>query len=505
MPLTSFWLRPLLMRRVPTTLIPPISINRAAATPIHRQIFDWYQNAIADGRLQPGERVLSSRGLSIELNVARVSVVDAYDQLLAEGYFETFRGTGTCVSNSIPHTLYGKNQTAKAKAKASCSTRRQLSNLGQGWLESSPRIWMQATGAFRVGIPALEHFPIGPWTKLLVRHSKAVTRSMLMYGDPKGYLPLRQAIAEYVRIARGVRCDTSQVIVTAGSRQALHLAAEVILNPKDRVCIEDPGYEGAVQAFRVARADIVPIGVDTDGLIVSDLERRGRGAKAVYTTPSHQYPTGATMSAARRMELLSWAARTGAWIIEDDYDSEYRFQSRPITSLQGLDSDDRVLYMGTFSKLLSPALRLGYLVLPRDLVAACEAARFGMDYASPTLNQAAMADFIREGHFARHLRRMRILYRDRCNVLVTALQSAFGSSVTIVGAEGGSHLVVELPPGIDDRLVAARAAQEGLAVMPLSFCSLRPQARGGLVLGYGCVTPQQIRAGVTKLRSCLEK
>lgn len=267
------------------------------------------------------------------------------------------------------------------------------------------------------------------WTKVMARHSRAVSRTMLAYGDAKGYGPLREAIAEYVRTVRGVRCEASQILVTTGSQQGLQIASQVLLDPKDRVCMEEPGYLGARQAFAMTDAQIIPIKTDAEGIVVSELARKRNCAKVVYVTPSHQYPMGMTMSAARRMQLLNWAAGNGAWIIEDDYDSEYRFDSRPIASLQGLDLDARVLYMGTFSKVMSPALRLGYLVLPKDLVATCTAARDCMDIFSPTLTQAVMAEFIREGHFARHLRRMRMLYMERRTALVNALQSSLRDSV----------------------------------------------------------------------------
>jgi len=254
----------------------------------------------------------------------------------------------------------------------------------------------------------------------------------------------------------------------------------------------------------MADAQIIPISVDSEGLVVSELAQRGRCAKLVYVTPSHQYPMGMTMTASRRMQLLSWAARNGTWIIEDDYDSEYRFDSKPIASLQGLDADARVLYMGTFSKVVFPALRLGYLVLPKDLVGVCTAARDCLDIFSPTLNQAVMAEFIREGHFARHLRRMRMLYMERRRTLVTALQNNLKGLIEITGADAGMHLVVLLRQGVDDVAVARRASLTGIAAMPLSSCRIVLGGRGGLVLGYGGVSPQSIQEGVRKLRDCLE-
>ena len=288
--------------------------------------------------------------------------------------------------------------------------------------------------------------------------------------------------------------------MTTGSQQALQLSAQVLVDPKDRVWIEEPGYPSARQAFMMAGAQLIPVPVDHDGMNVAEIIRQGRSARAVYVTPSHQYPMGMTMSATRRMLLLSWASRTGAWIIEDDYDSEYRFGSRPIASLQGLDTDGRVIYVGTFSKVMFPALRLGYMVVPKDLVRAFAAARDAADVFSSTLYQAVLTDFIREGHFARHIRRTRSLYMERRRALVKAIHIEMGDMLEVIGAEAGMHLVALLQPGTDDVAVAKRAAQRGICAMPLSSCYLKPPVRGGLILGYGGANAHQIHDGVRKLR-----
>jgi GntR family transcriptional regulator/MocR family aminotransferase len=495
------------VKRVAATFVPPIAIERHVSLPMHRQIYGWFRSAIAEGRIRPGGRIPSSRGLAAELGVSRIPVVNAFEQLHAEGYFETFVGVGTRVAKSIPSECLNIPEVRKARISGGSVTNaapRQLSHRASHWNTSSTQPWLNTLGAFRVSLPALDHFPVNIWSKLIARHSRAVSRSMLAYGDATGYGPLREAIAEYVSTVRGVRCETSQILVTTGSQQGLQIASQVLLDPEDQVCMEEPGYPGARQAFAMADAQIIPIKLDSEGLVVSELARKGGRAKVVYVTPSHQYPMGMTMSAARRMQLLNWAAHNGTWLIEDDYDSEYRFDSRPIASLQGLDSDARVLYMGTFSKVLFPALRLGYLVLPKDLVAACTAARDCMDIFSPTLNQAVMAEFIREGHFARHLRRMRMLYMERRKALVNALHSSLGDSVEIAGAEAGMHLVILLRPGVDDMNLSFEAARRGLSAMPLSSCRIRPSGRGGLVLGYGGVNVQDIHKGVRKLRTCME-
>lgn len=322
----------------------------------------------------------------------------------------------------------------------------------------------------------------------------------MAYAEAMGYLPLREAIAEYLGTVRAVRCDPSQILVTTGSQQGLQLSAQVLLDPGDRVCMEEPGYPSARQAFLAAGAQVVPVPVDHEGLNVAELSRRARGARAVYATPSHQYPLGMTMGATRRMLLLNWAVRNRAWIMEDDYDSEYRFGSRPIASLQGLDTDQSVIYIGTFSKVMFPALRVGYVVVPRRLVPAFAAARDAADVFSSTLYQVVLTDFIREGHFARHIRRMRMLYMERRKAMVKTIQTEMGDTIEVIGSEAGMHLVVMLPHGVDDVEVSRRAAELGVSATPLSTCYLKPPVRGGLILGYAGTNGHQIHDGISKLR-----
>jgi GntR family transcriptional regulator/MocR family aminotransferase len=359
--------------------------------------------------------------------------------------------------------------------------------------------WSNKLVAFRVSLPALEHFPTGVWSQVLNRHSRKPTRQLMAYGDAKGYVPLRQAIAEYLGAARAVRCEPSQVLVTTGSQQGLQLSAQVLLDANEQVWVEEPGYPGARQALMMAGVKLVPVPVDHEGLDVAEGIRRARSAHGVYITPSHQYPLGVTMTATRRMLLLHWAMRSGAWIIEDDYDSEYRLGGHPIASLQGLDTDARVIYVGTFSKVMFPALRLGYVVVPKDLVDAFSTARDATDQFSSTLYQAAMTDFIREGHFARHIRRMRMLYIQRRTALVEAIHKRMGDSLEVIGAEAGMHLVALLPPGVSDVAISKRAADIGISAMPLSSCYANAPLRGGLILGYGGTDARQIHDGMRKL------
>ena len=461
------------MKRTPTSYLPPIALQDRGKIPMYQQLYDWFRRAITGGQLRPGQRVPSTRNLAAELKISRMPVMGAFDQLLAEGYLETFVGAGTCVARSIPDdTLSSPTLKARKGPQGMVEKRgpRRMSRRGAALAQAPTQTWLDNLGAFRVSLPALDHFPIGVWSKLVARHSRRPPKGIMAYGDAMGYLPFREAIAEYLGAVRGVRCESSQILVTTGSQQALQLSAQVLLDPKDRVWMEEPGYPGARQAFMTVGAQLIPVRVDHDGINVGEIIRRGRDARAVYVTPSHQYPMGTTMSAARRMLLLNWAMRSGAWIIEDDYDSEYRFATRPIASLQGLDMDGRVIYVGTFSKVMFPALRLGYVVVPKDLVPAFSSARDAADIFSSTLYQAVLTDFIREGHFARHIRRMRMLYMERRRALVNAIQIQMGDMTEVIGAEAGMHLVALLPRGINDLEVSGKAAQRGISAIPLSSC-----------------------------------
>jgi GntR family transcriptional regulator/MocR family aminotransferase len=487
------------MKRVPDSFFPPIALDPSKKTPLYRQLFDWFRDAIVSGQLRPGQRVPSTRALAAELKLSRLPVLSAFEQLHAEGYLQTLVGSGTMVSQSVPDDA-SKPTTSARPVPAVRKSPRKISRLAAAALSAPPQLWLNSLGPFRSSLPALDHFPIRIWSKLIARHFSRPLRELMAYGDPMGCLPFREAIAEYLGAARAVRCDPSQVMVVTGSQQGLQLCAKVLFNPGDPIWMEEPGYPGAHQAFTTAGLRLVPIPVDREGLNVKTGLRRSRLAKGAYLTPSHQYPLGATMTAARRVEILQWASRTRSWIIEDDYDSEFRFESRPIGALQGLDTNSTVVYLGTFSKVLFPALRVGYIVVPTDLVAAFSAVRETADIFSSTLYQAVLTEFIREGHFARHLRRMRTLYMKRRGELVDAIRLQLGGTLEIVGEEAGMHLVALLPPGVDDREVARLAAQNGISAMPLSMCYLKKPARGGLILGYGGTDAKEIQDGIRRLK-----
>jgi len=325
----------------------------------------------------------------------------------------------------------------------------------------------------------------------------------MQYGDPMGLKELREAIGTYLRAARSVRCEWQQIMIVSGSQQALDISARTLLDVGSPVWVEEPGYWLARHMLTAAGCRLVPVPVDKNGLDVALGIDRCRNARAAYVAPSHQYPLGATMSAARRLQLLEWAQSSGSWIVEDDYDSEYRYDSKPIASLQGLDRSSRVIYIGTFSKVLFPSLRVGYIVIPSDLVDHFVAVRHVMDVSPPHLYQAVLADFISEGHLSRHIRRMRLLYSERREVLVNGIRNELDSVLQVHGAEAGLHLTVTLPNGYRDRVISARAARQNLWLWPLSPSYLGTTPRQGLILGFGGTTVAEIPDAVRRLRAVL--
>src|SRR6202522_544832 len=404
------------MKRISSSFLPPIALDSGASTPMYQQLYEWFRRAILQGQLRPGQRVPSTRNLAAELKVSRIPVSSAYEQLQAEGYFETFVGAGTCVARTIPANAAkpegGESRAVArpaAKRAAKRTAPRKISRRAIA-MRMPPQSWLDNMGAFRVSLPALEQFPVGVWSKLVNRHSRRQPRQLMAYGHAMGYLPFREAIAEYLGTVRAVRCDASQILVTTGSQLGLQLSAQVLLDPDDPVWIEEPGYHGARHALMTAGAKLIPVPVDQEGLNIAEGIRRAPKARAVYITPSHQYPLGWTMSATRRMMLLNWATRSGAWIIEDDYDSKYRFGGRPIASLQGLDTDARVIYIGTFNKVVFPSWRGGYVVTRKDLAPSFSPAPAAAAVFPPPPTRGGRPVFTRGALSPRHIRRMRVLY-----------------------------------------------------------------------------------------------
>lgn len=480
-----------------------------ANTPLYQQLYHRLQAAILARRLTGGTKLPSTRALADELRVSRNTVLTAYDQLTAEGYIESVEGSGTFVADVLPEQLL---TTAAAPAAPVSTPQRnapdqpQLSQRAQAMLTSpqiSPLLPARASGrprSFSLGMSALDAFPYQLWSRLVARRARQMSIGALTYQEPAGYRPLREAIAAHVTVSRSVRCTPDQVVIVAGAQGGFDLAARMLLNQGDPVWMEDPGYVGARGALLGSGAEIVPVPIDHEGLIVEIGIERAPEARLVYVTPSHQFPLGVTMSLARRLALLEWAKQTNAYILEDDYDSEFRFAGRPLATLQGLDRADRVIYIGTFSKVLAPALRIGYLILPPLLVEPFLTVRRLVDFHLPVLEQAVLADFMAEGHYARHLRRMRTLFAERRAALLSALANL---PLDLHVPEVGSHCVGWLPAGVDGLRLAHQAATHDLNLWLLSSYSIEPLAHEGLVIGYGDHGAEEMPAAVAKLAAVI--
>jgi GntR family transcriptional regulator / MocR family aminotransferase len=490
------------MKRVASTVSPIIAVDRKAARPLHAQIYDAYRSMIVGRGLAAGQQIPSSRALAAELKVSRIPVLTAYAQLLAEGYFESRTGAGTFVCSTLPDQ-FTLSEVSAPRSANDRSGPRAVSRVALRLPRYERLPWLGAGAAFSVSQPAFGEFPQQIWSRIVRRHSRNPDTRELQYTGPLGFEPLRETISTYLRTARAVRCEPHQIMIVNGSQQGLEISARTLLDPGSPAWVEEPGYWLTRHVLTAAGCRLVPVPLDDEGLNVSAGIRKCRKAKAVFVAPSHQYPLGATMSASRRLQLLDWAHRAGAWIIEDDYDSEYRYDSKPIASLQGLDHYSRVVYIGTFSKTLFPSLRIGYVVIPQDLVHRFAAVRYAMDISPPTFLQAVLSDFMSEGHFARHIRRMRLLYSERRTALVDGLRKEFGSELEIFGAQAGMYLSVILPKRFRDYEVATRAARENLLLQPLSPAYIGESPRQGFVLGFGNVTVEQMPEAIRRLKNVL--
>ncbi|SFU77626.1 GntR family transcriptional regulator / MocR family aminotransferase [Polaromonas sp. YR568] len=441
---------------------------------MQRQLHDRLKDAILAGRLAPGCLLPGSRALAEALSISRNTVTAAYNLLAVEGYVQPDR-KGTRVA-----TLIRPPSRARRAAQPAVPLPARLARI-QSTVPPA-----EAGLALRPGVPALSHFPLADWRRAIDRAIHRAGSSALGYGDPLGEPALRTSIANYLSLARGVRCDPALVVITEGAQEALLLCVRLLTNPGDIAWIEDPGYRGAKAAMHSGDLRIVPKQVDADGLMVTEKDWRSQPPSLIYTTPSHQYPAGAVLSVARRLELIANARRHRTWIIEDDYDSEYRHVGAPIGAMQGLVDQAPVLYVGTFSKTMFPSLRLGFLVLPEALIAQMREPLTEILRGGHRYEQLALAEFIDSGEFSRHLSRMRRLYRDRQHSLREALTQHMRVPHVIEGGNCGLHLTMRLPAQYPDRAIADAAQRHGLAPAALSSFALQPRSQhNGLVLGYG--------------------
>jgi GntR family transcriptional regulator / MocR family aminotransferase len=480
-----------------------IRVDPRQREPLQLQIYESVRRAILDGVLTPGARLPSSRELSDDLGVSRLTAVLAFEQLAAEGYITSRVGAGTYVNRELPDT----GAQLAASARMPTAQHPQLSQRGIK-LSQTPRVIRKIPGpprAFRIGTPALDRFPVALWNRFVSRHSRRLAIAQLDYADAGGLLALREAIAAYVSRARGTACTADQVIVVAGAQQGLDMLARLLLDPGDVAWVEEPGYPGAWAALTAAGARIEPVPIDEQGLVVDCDTQQRNIARLVYTTPSHQFPLGVPMSLPRRLALLRWARDARAWVIEDDYDSEFRYGSRAIPCLHGLDADGRVIYVGSFSKTLFPGLRLAYVIVPPDLHTPMVKARLASDIHPPTFLQGVVADLIGEGHFERHVRRMNTEYRARLQALEAAVARYCHGALELRPVTAGLHAVADVLTH-DDAIVACEALERGIETMPLSayYSKRTDSSANGLVLGFGSVPPRVVTESVKRLAAVLE-
>ncbi len=491
-------------RRGSALLIP---LDPTAPEPLHRQVYHGLREAILSGRLQAGAQIPSTRSLADYLEVSRTTIVGAFDQLVAEGYIVGVVGSGSYVARQLPdHLLQVRRDLVDSAISAGRAEplAERIARFREAPGGARNLHLPGPTPAFRLGVPPVDEFPVSVWSRLAAARYRSLQTAQLYHGAEGGTLALRGAIVAHHAAARGVRCTPDQVIVVSSAQEAMDLACRVVLNPGDVAWLEDPGYSGARGVLLAAGARIAPVLVDGDGLVVEHGIALAPTARLTYVTPSHQYPTGATMSLERRLALLDWAARSDAWILEDDYDSEYRYTGRPLTALQGLDVAARVLYIGTFNKTVFPSLRLAYLVLPKALVEAALAFRtLGAQHA-PTINQDILTDFLVDGHYASHVRAMCVVCRERRDALLEAAEREASGLLEVARPETGLHTLAWLSPGVDDRAASAAAARFGVEAAALSnYSTTGPGERGALVLGYGGLSPRAIFDGMRRLAAAL--
>ena len=484
-----------------------VDLDRCPDEPIHRRIYLSIRRDIIDGLLTPGTHLPSTRQLSSDLRVARGTVVIAYDQLRVEGYVESEVGAGTRVAAHVPDLCMRAEMGAQPRRRI--SETRRVSRRARAAVDEFDRGPLdvgaaRAPRAFRSTPPAIDVFPVDTWTRIASRQWRRATTKDLSYGDPMGFLPLRRVIADYVRSTRGVRCNAEQILIVGGAQQGMDIAARALTEPGDAVWMEDPGYFGIRGVLRSAGARVVSVGVDFEGMDVSEGKRLAHGARMAFVTPTHQMPLSVPMSANRRAELLAWAAEADAWIFEDDYNSDFQYATRPTAALHASDRDGRVVFCGTFSKSLFPGLRIAYLVVPESVVREFKAIRFFSDIQQSHIDQATLCEFIADGHYERHIRRLRSIYQGRRDLLFDGLGQC-APWLEPTRYDSGRELTVWLNPRLSDVEVANAAASVGVTVMPLTPWVAAHRLAPSLRLGYSGIDEEDIRVGVSRLAEVLDR
>ena len=494
------------LSKIPGAATLTLAIDPDGSEPAYVQLYGQVRDLILTGRLRAGSRLPSTRALAGEIGVSRTTTIAAYEQLTAEGYLESRVGAGAYVAELLPESvLSGRDPDDARSGLASVAEHRAAA----AKVETPPPEVDVNPRAFNPGLPEERAFPIDEWQRLIARSHRRLRPEILFERHPGGFRPLREAIAEHLGSMRGLQCSAEQVIVTSGAREACDLIARALIEPHDRVWIEDPNYPIVVEALQANGAGVVPVPVDGEGFDFGRAYEMDSGAKLAFVTPSRQYPLGTTLSLNRRLALIDWANREAGWVVEDDFDSEYRYAGRPLASLMTLDEAGRVIYLGSFSKVMFWGLRLGWLVVPKALIAPFLKAQSDYGSLASIVAQPALAEFISTGRFAAHIRKMRKLYAARQRHLVAEINRLCSGQLITTPQDGGMHLVAKLSPEIpacvSDELICKKAVELGLGIRPLSrFYKIAPPQRG-LVIGYACVDEEEITAGVEALAEIISR
>lgn len=487
----------------PQILMTFISINKNRGNTINNQLYEQLKNGIYEGMLRPGDRLPSSREMSAQLKVSRNAISQVFEQLTIEGFFESRTGSGTFISKNTDKFIYSKRKIAQPVQKPAHSTARPN---GQNDAFKGHTSALERMLPFQQSVPLMAEFPFHTWARISAAVHKNMHLLHLGYDDAQGYPPLRKALCDHLRISRSINCGPEQMVIVNGSRQALHLAAEILLNKGDECWMEDPGYAGATSAIKRFGGKICPIPIVEDGMDLDFAIKNYPDAKLAYVTPSHQFPMGNTLALSERIKLLNYARDNNMWVIEDDYDSEFRYNSRPIPALQGMDVNGNIIYVGNLSKVLLPALRLGYMVFPTEALARQFAtAKSVIEGQSNIINQAVACEFIKQGHFSRHIRRMRLLYKKNQDDLVDLINKHLNGKLIPVPVEAGMHLIAWLLAGVNAEKIADEALKDGVIIHPISGYGIEFKHQNGLILGFSGFLFKEMEEAVLKLKGILDK
>lgn len=487
----------------PQILLTFVSINKNQGKTINSQLYEQLKNGIYEGMLRPGDRMPSSREMSSELKISRNSVLQVFEQLTMEGFFDSKTGSGTFISKITDKFSWSKSKVMHPVQKPERHIARPhgLNDTFKGHVSA-----LEPVRPFQQSVPLISEFPFASWARISASVHKKMNLLHLGYDDAQGYLPLRKALCDHLRISRSINCDPENMLIVNGTRQALHLTAEMLLNKGDQCWMEDPGYPGAISAMQRFSAEICPVPIINEGIDLDFAIQHYPKAKLAYVTPSHQFPMGNTMALNERVKLLNWAKDNNMWVVEDDYDSEFRYNSRPIPALQGIDTTGNVIYIGNLSKVLLPALRLGYMVFPTKAMARqFTTGKSVIDGQSNIITQAIASEFIRQGHFSRHIRRMRLLYKKAQDDLVNLINLHLKDRVTPVPVEAGMHFIARLPSGINAEAIASEALKEGLIIEPLSNYGIKFNLQNGVILGFSGFRFKEMEAAIIVLKRVLDR